>query len=280
MNNRFTKTQKTVFHAALACVALILLFPVLWMMITSLKSEQQIQMTESWRRLFIPDPVKWRNYLRAMEYMNLLTCFRNSLFVTFMAVLGTSVSCTMVAYSFARLRWPGRKVIFVIVLSTMMLPPQVTMIPVFFIFSKLGLVNTLEALYLPYFFGSAFFIFLLRQFFMSIPSELEDAARIDGCGYVRTMVRVMIPQVKPAIITVVIFQFVWTWNDLINPLIYIQSRDLMTLTLALQSFSYRHSGQWNYLMAASFMMTIPVMLIFVLFQRHFVRGVTFTGIRS
>ena len=273
-------SHRLTLHLVLILGSVLFMLPLAWMIATSLKTEQQTQQIDTLRQILIPSPVKWLNYIEALEYVNLVACFKNSIYVTLMAILGTLVSCSMVAYSFSRLRWPGRDVIFVLVLSTMMLPPQVTMVPLFLIFAKLGMVNTLKPLYLPFFFGNAFFIFLLRQFFLTIPRDLEDAAKIDGCGYFRIFIQVMLPLIKPALLSVIIFQFMWTWNDLINPLIYIQSKELMTLTLGLQSFSYGHSGQWHYLMAASVMMTFPVILLFFILQRYFIEGVTLTGLKG
>lgn len=272
--------NRIILHTCLVIGSIAFMLPLFWMIGTSLKTEAQTQMIDTWKQILIPDPVKWSNYPEALDYVNLAACFRNSTKVTFLAILGTLVSCTMVAYSFSRLRWPGRDVIFVLVLATMMLPPQVTMVPVFLIFAKLGMVNTLKPLYLPSFFSTAFFVFLLRQFFLTIPRDLEDAAKIDGCGYGRILLQVMLPLIKPALLSVIIFQFMWTWNDFINPLIYIQSRELMTLTLGLQAFTHQHSGQWHYLMAASVMMTLPVILLFFILQRYFIEGVTLTGLKG
>lgn len=260
--------------------SLIFTVPLLWMISTSLKTEVQTQMVDNWRQVFIPQPVKWSNYAEALQYVNLISCFKNSLHVTILTIIGALISCTLVSYSFARLRWPGRDVLFMIVIATMMLPAQVTMVPVFLIYAKIGWVNTLRPLWFGSFFGSAFFIFLLRQFFMTIPKEIEEAAKIDGCGYVRTLFQIMLPLIKPALLSVIIFQFMWSWNDFLGPLVYIQSRELMTLTLGLQSFTYLHAGQWHYLMAASVMMTMPVIILFFALQRYFIEGVTLTGIKG
>jgi multiple sugar transport system permease protein len=154
------------------------------------------------------------------------------------------------------------------------------MIPVFLIFKKLGLVNTLVPLYLPSFFGTAFFIFLLRQFFLTIPKDLEEAAKIDGCGYGRIFVKIMLPLIKPAILTVVVFQFMWAWNDFVNPLIYIHDKEKMTLTIGLQAFNSVHASEWGLLMAASVMMTVPVIMLFFFAQRYFIEGITLTGLKG
>jgi multiple sugar transport system permease protein len=269
-----------VLHAVLLLGSFLFLVPLFAMISTSLKTEQQTMLVDTWGHVMIPEPFVWKNYLNALEYVNLISCFKNSFHVTILTIIGSLFSCTIVSYSFARLRWPGRDTIFLIVIATMMLPAQVTMVPVFLIFAKIGWVNTLKPLWIGSFFGTAFFIFLLRQFFMTIPTDIEEAAKIDGCGYVRTLVQVMVPLIKPALLSVIIFQFMWTWNDFLGPLIYIQSRELMTLTLGLQAFTYAHSGQWHYLMAGSVMMTLPVLILFFALQRYFIEGITLTGIKG
>ena len=280
MLNRKKQSRRVALHLILIIGSLIFVVPLFWMIATSLKTEEQTQMVDNWRQVFIPQPVKWNNYAEALQYVNLIACFKNSLHVAALSIAGTLISCAFVAYSFARLRWPGRDAIFMIVIATMMLPAQVTMVPVFLIYARIGCVNTLKPLWVGSFFGSAFFIFLLRQFFMTIPKEIEEAAKIDGCGYFRAIFQVMLPLIKPALLSVIIFQFMWSWNDFLGPLVYIQSRDLMTLTLGLQAFTYQHAGQWHYLMAASVMMTMPVIILFFALQRYFIEGVTLTGIKG
>ena len=280
MLNRKKQSRRVALHLILIIGSLIFVVPLFWMIATSLKTEEQTQMVDNWRQVFIPQPVKWNNYAEALQYVNLIVCFKNSLHVAALSIAGTLISCAFVAYSFARLRWPGRDAIFMIVIATMMLPAQVTMVPVFLIYARIGWVNTLKPLWVGSFFGSAFFIFLLRQFFMTIPKEIEEAAKIDGCGYFRAIFQVMLPLIKPALLSVIIFQFMWSWNDFLGPLVYIQSRDLMTLTLGLQAFTYQHAGQWHYLMAASVMMTMPVIILFFALQRYFIEGVTLTGIKG
>jgi ABC-type glycerol-3-phosphate transport system permease component len=190
------------------------------------------------------------------------------------------LSSSLVAYSFARLRWPGRDVIFIILLSTMMLPGQVTMIPVFVIYKTLGWVDTLKPLWVSSFLGNAFFIFMLRQFFLTLPKELEESAVIDGCGYLRIFWKIMLPQVTPALIAVVIWQFMSSWNDFMGPLIYINTKEKMTLPLGLQFFQTIHGSDYALMMAASFMMTLPVIIVFFVAQRYFIEGITLTGIKE
>jgi ABC-type glycerol-3-phosphate transport system permease component len=205
----------------------------------------------------------------------------NSVYLVVLTVLGQVLSCSMVAYAFARLKWPGRDVLFIVLLATMMLPAQVTMIPVFVIFKHLGLYNTLASLWAPSLLGSAVFIFMLRQFMRTIPRELEDAARIDGCSHFGIYWRIILPLTKPALAAVAIFTFMATWNDLLGPLIYINDQRLYPLSLGL--FELRTSPRgtdYGMLMAASTLMTIPVMLLFFAGQRYFIEGVTLTGMKA
>ncbi|MBM3474622.1 MAG: ABC transporter permease subunit [Armatimonadetes bacterium] len=220
-----------------------------------------------------------RNYREAVRYVPFWTFARNSVILVVLNIIGQLFACSLVAYAFARLRWPGRDVIFVLLLSTMMLPPQVTMVPVFLIVRKLHWYNTLTPLWLPSFFGSAFFIFLLRQFLMTIPRDLEDAAKIDGCSYFGLYWRIMLPLIRPALAAVAIFQFLGSWNDFMGPLIYINDLRLTPLSLGLFQFQQEHAAEWGMLMAGSLLMTLPAILIFFLAQKHFIQGITLTGIK-
>lgn len=227
----------------------------------------------------------WKNYSDALTFLppetdDGLVFLWNTLLVSALSVVGTLLSSAMVAYSFARLRWPGRDALFLVLLATMMLPAAVTMMPVFLIFRALGWIDTLRPLWVPAFFGSAFYIFMLRQFFLSIPMELEEAARIDGCSYSTTFWRIMLPQVKPALAAVAIMVFMGAWNDFRGPLIYVSSPEKETLAYGLQLFQTAHSGEPALLMAASTMVVIPVVLLFFFTQRYFIQGITLTGIKG
>ncbi|MDP6702183.1 MAG: carbohydrate ABC transporter permease, partial [Candidatus Latescibacteria bacterium] len=204
----------------------------------------------------------------------------NSLYLALLTIVGQVFSCSLVAYAFARLQWPGRELWFGILLATMMLPGQVTMIPVFMIFRALGWYNTLKALWVPSFFGSAFFIFMLRQFMKGIPRDLEEAAKIDGCSFFGIYWRIILPLIKPALAAVAIFTFMNTWNDFMGPLIYINDQRLYPLALGLFDFRSEHSSEYGMLMAASTLMTLPVIAIFFLAQRYFIQGVTLTGMKG
>ncbi|MFB3895438.1 MAG: carbohydrate ABC transporter permease [bacterium] len=272
--------KKIILHIILIIGALIFAIPFMWMIGTSLKTDLQIDDVSTIFRMLIPNPVQWSNYFKALTYISFFRYLWNTVYISLMSIIGITFSCSLVAYSFARLRWPGRDATFLILLTTMMLPAQVIMIPVFLIFTKLGWVNTLKPLWVPAFLGNAFFIFLLRQFFLTIPTDLEDAAKIDGCGYTTIFFRIMLPLIRPAIATVIIFQFMGAWNDFLNPLIYINDKELMTLSLGLESFFNLHSAEWSKLMAASTMMTLPVVLLFFFAQKHFIQGITLTGIKG
>lgn len=225
---------------------------------------------------------RWKNYADALDFLPPethygLTFLANTLFITLMSVIGTVISSSLVAYSFARLRWPGRNLLFVVLLATMMVPGAVTLMPQFLIFRSLGWVDTLLPLWAPAFFGSAFNIFLLRQFFMSIPSELEDAAKIDGCGSLGIYWRIMLPQVKPALAAISILTVMGSWNNFQGPLIYISSPEKMTLSYALQLYQQQHGGEPGLLMAASTLVVLPIIVLFFFTQRYFIEGVSFSG---
>lgn len=221
-----------------------------------------------------------RNYTEAATFIKFVLFFKNTVLVTALNIVAQLFSCSMVAYAFARLAWPGRDYVFILLLSTMMLPGQVTMIPVFMIMRKLGLYDTLHPLWIGSLFGSAFYIFLLRQFLLGIPRDLEEAAKIDGCGFFGIYWRIMLPLVKPALAAIAIFQFMGAWNDFLGPLIYVTSESKMTLSLGLQLFQSMHGTEHGMLMAASAVMTLPVVVIFFFAQRYFIQGVTLTGMKG
>lgn len=227
----------------------------------------------------------WSNYADALkflppEYNRGLKPLWNTVYVTLLVILGTVLSSSLVAFSFARLRWPGRDLLFVVLLATMMVPPAVTMLPVFLIFRALDWVDTLKPLWIPALFGGAFNVFLLRQFFMTIPNDLEDAAKIDGCGYFTIYWRIMLPLIKPALAAITIFAFMGSWNNFMGPLIYISSPERMTLAYALQLFQGAHGGEPAMMMAAATLVMLPVLAVFFFTQRYMIQGVTLTGMKS
>jgi multiple sugar transport system permease protein len=228
---------------------------------------------------------RWSNYSDALEflppeYRRGLVPLWNTVKVTALVILGTVLSSSLVAFSFARLRWPGRDLLFVIMLATMMVPAAVTMLPVFLIFRSLGWIDTLRPLWFPAFFGSGFNIFLLRQFFMTIPNDLEDAAKIDGCSFFTIYWKIMLPLIKPALAALTIFAFMGSWNNFMGPLIYISSPEKMTLAYALQLFQGAHGGEPAMMMAAATLVMLPVLAVFFFTQRYMIQGVTLTGLKQ
>jgi len=221
-----------------------------------------------------------RNYQDALRYVPFWAYLGNTVFVVVLSIAGQLFSCSLIAFSFARLRWPLRDQCFAVLLATMMLPGQVTMVPQFLIFKYLGWYNTLYPLWLPSFFGSAFFIFMLRQFMKGIPNDLEDAAKIDGCSYFMIYWKIMLPLIKPALAAIAIFTFMGAWNNFMGPLIYVSDQRLYPLALGLFQFRSEHGADFGMLMAASALMTLPVVAIFFAAQRYFIQGVTLTGIKG
>jgi len=264
-------------HATLIALSAVFLLPFFWMVSTSLKEEADIfKLPPEW----IPDPIKWANYPDAIGTIAFGPCLRNTLYVCVIVVLGTALSSSLVAYSFSRIRWPGRDVAFIAVLSTMMLPYQTTLIPLFVLFKAVGWTGSFKPLWVPALFGNAFYIFLLRQFFMTVPADLTDAARIDGCSEFGIYSRIILPLAKPALATVILFTFIWTWSDFLNPLIYLQDDRQYTLAVALQQFQSHHEMAWAQLMAASTMIAAPIVALFFFTQRTFIQGVTLTGMKG
>ncbi|MDI7274747.1 MAG: carbohydrate ABC transporter permease [Anaerolineae bacterium] len=272
-----THAARSTVFAILLVGSLLFLFPLIWMLSTSLKTNEQVYRVPT---VWIPNPIAWDNYPRALSRMPFLLFLRNSCITSFIPVIGAVLSASMVAYSFARVRWPGRDFWFIVLIATMMLPAQVTMIPVYVLYSRLRWINTFLPLTVPWFFGGAFFVFLLRQFFLGIPLELSDAAFMDGCSHLGIWWRIIIPLAKPALATVAVFTFLFTWNDFLGPLLYLRQEKLYTLQVGLQYFRLQHQVNWQELMAASLVVLTPTLVIFFLGQRHFVQGITLTGLKG
>ncbi|MGI8484806.1 MAG: carbohydrate ABC transporter permease [Thermomicrobiales bacterium] len=264
-------------YAALTVVGMLFLLPFIWMVSTSVKPNDQIFV---YPPQWIPDPILWSNYRKALTSVPFFLYFRNTMFVSGMTVFGTLVSCSLVSYGFSRVQWIGRDKVFIIVLATMMLPSATTLVPLYIIFRKLGWMGTFNPLIVPPFFGTAFFIFLLRQFFMSIPMELSDAARIDGASEMAILWRIILPLSKPALASVALFSFLWSWSDFFGPLIFLTDERLYTISLGLMQFQSRYDTAWGQVMAASAVFTLPVLVLFFLAQRYFIEGVTLTGIKG
>jgi multiple sugar transport system permease protein len=204
----------------------------------------------------------------------------NTLLICVLAIVGTVTSCSLIAYGFARVRWPGRNTVFIVYLSTIMLPAQVTMIPLYIVFRQIGWIGTIWPLVVPAFFGNALYVFLLRQFFMTIPNELTDAARIDGASELGIFRRIMLPLLKPALATVALFTFVATYRDFLGPLIYLTEQNQWTISLGLKMFQNMYGAQWQLMMAAATLTMIPTVILFFLTQRTFIEGIALTGIKG
>ncbi len=264
-------------HLLLLIGAIFFVVPLIFMVSTSLKALRQIA---QFPPELIPNPIIWRNYSEVFYYAPMHRYFLNTFILVVPAVFGAIFTSSLAAYAFARLRAPGRNVIFMILLSTMMVPAFVTMIPTYILFAELGWVGGFKPLTIPYLAGSAFFVFLLRQFFLTIPRELEDAAFMDGAGRLHIYTHVVLPLAKPVLATVTIFAFMSSWNEYMGPLIYLGHKDQYVLSLGLQVFTQVNRQEWGLLMAASTMMVAPVMLVFFLAQKHFVQGITMSGIKG
>src|SRR5215204_321829 len=257
--------RRTLLYITVALLALAFITPFLWLLSNSLKDAAHA-FDDQW----IPRPPEWQNYVRVFQEAPFLLMARNSVIVAVLGVAAVVLSSSMVAFGLARLRFPGSNLVFLAVIGTMMLPGAVTMIPTFLIWKWLGLVNTLYPLWMGNLFGSSFYIFMLRQFFLGLPQELIDAGRVDGASFYRIFWQLMLPLVRPALLTVTVLEFQAKWNDFMGPLIYIQNPKLRTLPLGLQIF-VQHLGfgqfRWELLFAASVLVTLPMLLIFFLAQK-------------
>jgi multiple sugar transport system permease protein len=268
---------RIVLYPVLIGLSALFLFPLFWMISTSLKTRPEVAtMPPTW----LPAVPQWSNYPGALKFAPLLKFARNTLLICVVNVIGTVLSCSLVAYGFSRIRWPGRNIVFILVLSTMMIPGQVTMIPIYIVFTKLNWVNTFYPLTIPSFFGSAFFIFLLRQFFLTIPLELSEAAIIDGSSELGIYARIILPLAKPALATVALFTFLGHWNDFLGPLIYLSDPEKYTLSIGLRFFQTLTWNEFPMQMAASTMMTLPIIILFFFTQRTFIQGITMTGLKG
>ena len=276
---RERRLQHLVTHLVLILGAIVILFPIAWMISTSFKSQSQvIQFPPAW----IPNPLQWENYPRALTIFPVpFWLFGwNSMVLSVGNVIGSVVSNTIVAFAFARLNFRGSRILFLLVLSTMMLPQQVTMIPLFILFSKLGWINTYKPLIVPQFFANAFYVFMLRQFFTTIPRDLDDAARIDGCGVLGLFWRIMLPLAAPAVGIVAIFEFTGSWNWFLGPLIYLSKMETFPLALALSYLNASYRKLWAEMMVVSFIAMLPPLLLFFVAQKAYIQGIVVTGVKG
>lgn len=258
---------------------LIMMFPFIWLISSSLKAPNKIYVFPP---QLIPDPVQWSNYSEVFSAVPVLLYTQNTLLITVFSTIGTVLSSIIAGYAFGRLRFKGRDLIFSALLATLMLPYVVIMIPVYVMFSKVGWINTLLPLIVPSYFGDAFFIFLLRQFFRTIPMELEDAARIDGASRLRSLFQIIAPLARPAIIVVTIQSILGEWNAFMQPLIFLTKRSVFTLALGLNSLQRFETGRdWtHYMMVLGVFMVVPVMILYFIAQRELIEGIVMTGLKA
>jgi multiple sugar transport system permease protein len=271
------RIRSIVILALLCTGAIIMMLPIFWAISSSLKENYQVlEVPPHW----LPDPIRWQNYPEALTYIPFGRYALNTLVIALLAIMGNILSCTLVAYGFARLRAPGKNTLFVIMLATMMLVDPVRIIPMYIEFNALGWIDTIKPLVVPAFFGSPFYIFLLRQFFMGIPRELEDAAIIDGANRFQILWRIILPLAKPALAAIAIFNFQGVWNDFLPPLIFLHDHQKFTIALGLNFFRSSYDVRWGYLMAASLVALAPVALVFFLAQKQFIKGISFSGLKG
>ncbi len=280
-----TKIRGTIkiglFHAAVIALGFVMIYPLLWMLASSFKGPDEIWTNVS---ALIPKEITFENYAsgwNGFAGITFATFFKNSLFITGISTAASVFSSSVVAYGFARIRFAGRGFWFAVMLATLMLPGQVQIIPQYIVFSKLGWVNTYIPLILPHFFGTPFFIFMMVQFIRGIPVELDEAAEIDGCSRVGIFFRIILPLIKPALITSAIFAFYWSWDDFLTPLIYLNDPNLYTISLALRSFADPSSvTNWGGVFAMGVLALIPVFTLFIVFQKYLVEGISTTGLKG
>ena len=268
-------------YAVLLVGAVPTMLPFVWLLRSALMNDNQIFIAPpEW----MPSPVEWANFTGALTAQPFARYFLNTMIIEVLTVVGTVLTCSVAAFSFARLRWRGRNIVFAMLLSSVMLPYAVTLIPTFVMWRSLGGLDTFAPLTVPAFFGGAgggvFSIFLLRQFFLTIPFELDEAAYIDGASPWKVFWTIIMPLSKPALVVVTIFTFIGTWNDFLDPLLYLSSEENYTLALGLASFQSVYTAQWGYLMAASAAVIAPIIALFFFLQRYFIEGVTLTGIKN
>ncbi|MFZ1768359.1 MAG: carbohydrate ABC transporter permease [Caldilinea sp.] len=270
-----TLVQHSILHVVLILAGITFLMPLLWIVSTSLKTAGQVFIIPvEW----IPSNPQWANFVEIFQILPLATFIRNTFIVTVLGTLGAVCSSLIVGYSLARLRWPGRDYVFMLLIATMMLPFVVTLIPTFILFKFLGWLDTLLPLFVPSWFGQAFYIFLMRQFMIGLPFELEEAARIDGASTWTILIRVIAPLCGPAIATVAIFAFLAHYNDFMGPLIYLSTNERFTLPLGIYWYQGRYGTSWHLVMAVSTVALLPMITLFFLAQRYFTRGITLTGL--
>jgi multiple sugar transport system permease protein len=265
-----------VLEALLVLVGILFLGPFAWLISTSLAPESQVfTPTIVW----VPHPLMWSNYADALHQFPFWLYFKNTMIICILTVVGATASSSFVAYGFSRVLWPGRELLFIVVLGTLILPYQVTLVPLYILFKHFGWINTYLPLTVPSFFGNAFFIFLFRQFYLGLPMEISDAARIDGCSDLGIYWRIVVPLSKPVLATAAIFSFITAWSDFLGPLIYLTDASKYTLSIGVQQV-IGQEPHWTQLMAIGVVMTLPILILFFFVQRTFIQGISFSGIKG
>ncbi len=267
--------RKIVVALVLITLAAIFAFPFYWMVITSLEPLKDFMKLPI---VFFPRHFLFQNYEKAVFYIPFFKYFLNTSWIAIMSTVGATLTSSFVAYGFSKIKWPMRDLIFMITLATMMIPFVVLMIPLYIEFKKFGWIGSFKPLWVPAWFGSAWSIFFLRQFYMTVPSELIDAAKVDGASHLKIWFKIMLPLTKPALSVVALFNFIWSWQAFLQPLVFLNNKNMYTLTLGLASFQQRHGGvEWNLLMAAATLATIPILVIFIFMNRYLIEGIHITS---
>jgi multiple sugar transport system permease protein len=277
VRSRADRVRATISYVVLGVGSISFIMPFIWMLTTSLKTDDQIY---SYPIQWIPKPFVWHTYVELFQEGPFLRYIANTMILAFFGVVFSLLGSSVAAYAFARLRFPGKDVMFFIMLATVMIPSWVTLIPSFILFGKLGWLDTYLPILVPALFATPFNTFLLRQFFMSIPQELEDAAKVDGAGTVRCFVLIVLPLAKPALIIVGLFAFLYYWNEFLGPLIYLSSDDKFPISLGILNFAGEQSQNYALMMAAATVALAPCVILFFIAQRWFVQGIVITGVKG
>jgi len=274
-------TRKTITHIILMVGSLLFIFPLLWLVSTSLKFPKDMFPPQI---VLIPPRIRWENYTNMFKYFKFWTYFGNSMLITGLNIVGQWLTAPLVAFAFARLKWPGRNFAFFVLLGTMMIPGDITRIPLFILYSRINLVDTWIPLVVPAFFGgSAYCIFLIRQFLMTIPNEMEESGLVDGASFFTIYRRIMLPLITPVLTTVSITVFLWAYNDFMGPLIYLSTTSKYTLSIALRMFQQQSrdtTTQYGFMFASTVLMIVPIIVFFFLGQKKFIEGITLTGLKE
>ncbi|MDD3278942.1 MAG: carbohydrate ABC transporter permease [Lachnospiraceae bacterium] len=268
---------KVIMYGILVAIAVCFLIPFMFLFLGSFKGESELfRVPFKW----LPDRFSFDNYVKMFQTIPFFTYLRNTLIIVGFNIAGSLISCSLAAYGFARLHWTGRDKVFMIVIVTMILPYQVTLVPLFLLFNKLGWIGTFLPLIVPCFFGNPFFIFLLRQFFVGVPDEITYAARVDGASEFRIYLSILMPMAKPALATVAIFAFIRSWNDFIGPLVFLSGDELYTLSLAASMLKSPLNPNWALLLTLGSLMVLPVLILFFILQKYFIQGIAMSGVKG